>query len=149
MNENTKREIDSLITDVIPSQIPPEPRPQPQEIVMPDINRVNALFWEQKTRELGNDFLFGSSIAKFGSNDLSTRQFFVRVSEAFKNTIVHECEKNNLSSENFKLHLQALDSILLLIAKEIENKNFSKYTPESLIAALHGFFSTFGQRYKP
>lgn len=137
-----KREIDALFHDAEPSSIPLQ-KPEPTPILPVTLVDQGTTLWSQESRGLLSDYEFGLSLGKFGENDLTTDKFFKRLREALIATVTRICNKENLSSEKFKLHFAIVDSILTLIAKEIENKKLSQYSVKTPIAVLHGFFESY------
>ena len=141
-----KREIDELFTEVLPTQIPPGKPPVETKTPVPVLESVGLTYWGLKSIELQNDFNYGKNIGKFNGTELSVKKFFEVLQLTIKGVLVNECQKNNTSSENFLLHIQALESILKLIARDLENKQLKDFDCRSLLAVLHGSISAYSEK---
>ena len=128
--------------DVPSTSIPLEKSIEQSKIKI-DFNKNSSLFWLQISEALFVDYKYGWNIGKYGNNgEIKTQELFKKLSECIITMITNECAKKGLSSENFMLHFEILQSILQLIAKEIENKKIPDYNPKSLFAVLHGFIES-------
>ena len=142
-DEDKKSALDELMKDGDASFIdikPPQDEPEPEPVDM------NALFkkeWAGKSQDLLDAYKFGKAIAAYGDNELSTVNFFNRLSLALKSTISNEFQKNNIGSESLKQHFDILDSCLKLIAKEIDAKELKDYQVSSIIASLQAFITNY------
>lgn len=147
MNELHK-ELFDMIKTAEPSQIPPGRDPVPIVPEKPSLENIGTLFWGLKSLGLQSDFRHGFSLGKFNNDSLTTKQVLNTFSDAIRGVLINQYAKNNISSDSIKLHIQVLDNIIQLIAKDIESKQFKDYSPESLIAGMHGFITAYSDKQK-
>ena len=141
-----KREIDALMHEIPASSIPVV-KPQEKEApIRLDSNAANVDTWGSKSNRLLADYKYGEGLALYGDNDLTTHNFFKRLSGAICAIVSNEHQKAGMSSEVLKPHYAILDACFNLIAKEIEKKELKDYEVASIIASLHGFVTNYNQR---
>lgn len=143
-NDNIKREIDELVHDIPSSQIELE-KPIVPKILSTNMVENGKTLWSQESKELLSDFEYGLSAGKFGDNSFTTKKLLKRLKDCIDASIVRVYKNNNASSEGLKLHLQAIESIFMLLGKDIENSKLSQYNVKSLLAVMHGFLESYVQ----
>lgn len=134
--------IDELIK-AVPSSSIPLPKPPPVEVQEIDPFSISEVYWAQRSQELVSKYNFGKGLGKFGNNNKETALVFSRLTEALIEIIRFECNEHTVSTEDLKLHFDAISSTMMILAKEVERKNISSITYENLLATLHGFIESY------
>lgn len=114
-------------------------KPIPAPVISIDLSTQNKTYWMNKSNTLLSDYSYGETLGAYGNTSITTTILFDRIFKLINNYIINECKKQNTSSENLKDHFKALESILALLAKEVDSKQIKNYNPLSIIACLHGF----------
>lgn len=147
MNE-LHQELAAIMKDAAPSQIPPGKADAPAVPETPSLENTGTIFWGLKSLSLQTDYRHGCSFGKYNNDVLTTKHVVNNISDAIKGVFTYQYAKNNLPSDSIKLHIQVIDNILQLIAKDIDARQLKDYSPESLIAGMHGFLSSYAEKHK-
>lgn len=140
-----KSALDELMKEVPASSITAPKISEEIIIRRPNVNAVNHDIWAGRSNRLLNDYKYGEGLAKYGENDLTTRAFFKRFSNAISSAVSNEYQKRGIGSEDLKSHYAILDSCFQLLAKEIDKKELKDFEILAIIASLQGFITNYNQ----
>jgi hypothetical protein len=144
------RLIDELVKEKPASTIPLE-KPTPPPPLTTQVCHANRKFWEQQSNELFADYMYGVNAGLYGDvSKPDIKLFFKRLSKGLSDIITNEYRKNNVPKDSINNHLKILDSILMIIANEVEKDHESGILKEhnflSVVAGLTGFLSTYVEK---
>ena len=128
----------------VPSSSIPIDKPIEAPLTKVNLYQQNSVVWQQKSESLLADFKYGWNVGKLGNNSkLNITEVFKRMSECITMMITHECGKKGQSSESFILYFNILQSTMILLAKEMENKKIPECNVLSFLATLQGFINSY------
>lgn len=141
--EKTSSLVSELIKDVNTTQIPIKPI-EPEKKLSVDYINYSKQYWENKSNELYNRFLYGNGLGKYGNNKNDVSIYYKRLSEALIEITKNECISRGKTTEDLSCYFNILSSIMILIGnalkqKEVPNNAFT------LLASLHGFVESYNK----
>jgi len=144
--DQVNEELNDMMKDVPSSFVDIKPPPEEEPPEPPDVNQVNISEWSKRTDSAVDGYKFGTGCAAFGNNEMTTENFFKRLSEAITDIVANEYQKTGIGAESLKPHFDILKSTMKLIAKEIETKGLPDYRISTIIAAMQGFMTNYNKK---
>jgi hypothetical protein len=146
MNEiPDKTGLSKLMKEVPSSSIGLVKESPPPLKLKPNINLLNRENWGSRSNQLLDDYKYGEALAKFGETNMSTKVFFKRFSASLCAIISNEYQKRGMGGEELKFLYNILESVIMLISKEIDKKELKDFNISSIIAAMQGFIINYDQ----
>lgn len=139
-NQTQKKEIDEIFHQTPASTINIKTELKiPVSINQQQINKNHKEYWSGKSLQLLNDYNNGEAIALYGTRELNNKEFFKHFAIGICAIISNEHHKRGISTEYLKPYYSILESVLILLAKEIDKKELPSQEVFSIIASLQGF----------
>jgi len=135
--ENTKEITKEKIDESVPIKIEEVEKPLPRTI-----DDISMAYWGYYSQQYLDAYKYGVGIGTFGKNVPSIYNVFCRLSESIITSIKNQLNNENKSTENFSCHFAVLESIMKLLAKEIEGVHLKKSNHIDFLASQHGFLET-------